>query len=189
MSGCATTSGPQPVASTAAQNKITSWDSRVQTLSEIENWNLKALIAIRNQSDAGTATLQWQQQLQKYHILIFGPIGTGSYELTGQPGKVELASSNGHRFYAKNPESLLQQQTGWKLPISHLHFWIRGLPAPGISAEKNLDHSNHLIGLKQDGWDIQFLRYVSVNGIDLPNKIFMNNSQVNVKIIINQWQF
>jgi len=185
LASCATV----PKEQSTTNNQNLSWNSRVQTLSQIESWDLKALIAIRSQKDAGSASLQWQQQNQNYHIQLFGPLGTGSYELTGQPGKVELAGSSGKRFYATSPEALLAQQTGWHLPISYLKYWIRGLPVPTIPAEKSFDSYNHLTKLKQEGWDIEFLRYTSINGIDVPNKIFFHNAQLNIKIIINQWHF
>ena len=183
LTGCATTQK-----NPTAQNENIPWDNRVQTLSGIVDFDLKSMIAIRNQADAGSASLQWQQQNQRYHILIFGPLGTGSYELTGEPGKVELATSSGKRFYATSPESLLMQQTGWQLPVSNLYYWIRGLPVPNVPAEKNFDAYHHLILLKQQNWIIHYLNYTSVNHIDLPQKIFLENPRINVKIVVNQWQ-
>src|SRR5689334_13077573 len=122
LSGCASLS-EQPQ---TAVNQPLSWDNRVQTLSDIQTWDLKALIAIRDSRDDVTATLIWQQQKQNYHITLFGPLGSHSYELTGQPGKVELAASNGQKFTANSPEQLLAQQAGWQLPVSNLYYWIRG---------------------------------------------------------------
>lgn len=178
-------------ASQTPQNEKLAWDNRVQTLSGIETWDLKGLIALRemHSKDDGTATLQWQQQHHHYHIALFGPLGSNSMELTGQPGRVELASANGKHFYANSPEQLLAQQTGWVLPVSNLYYWVRGIPVPNTPAEKEFDSYHHLTVLRQQGWTIQYLRYTSVRNIDVPSKIFLNNPDMNVKIVINQWQF
>ena len=64
----------------------------------------------------------------------------------------------------------------------------RGLPVPTAPAQKQFDQYHHLTQLIQQGWTIQYLNYISVNHIDVPNKLFLNNPELNVKIIITQWQ-
>lgn len=179
-------------ASQTPQNEKMGWNDRVQTLSAVQAWDLKGLIALRelhNGHDDWSANLQWQQQNQAYHIALFGPLGTNSYELTGRPGKVELAMANGKHAVASSPEALLAQQAGWTLPVSNLYYWVRGIPVPNMGAEKQFDSYHHLVVLRQQGWTVQYLRYTSVNHIDVPSKIFLNNPDLNVKLIINQWKF
>jgi outer membrane lipoprotein LolB len=180
LAGCATTA-------TNPQNQNVSWDSRVQTLSGIENWDLKALVSIRSQNDAGSASLNWQQHNQDYSLQLFGPLGTNSFKLEGAPGHVILQNPQGQIFKAKSPEQLLTQQTGWNLPVSDLYYWIRGLPVPTLPAQKRFDAYNHLSELTQQDWKIQYLRYTATTHGDLPNKIFITSPQLNVKIIINEW--
>lgn len=170
------------------QNKNLAWESRTQTLSAIQNWNVKGAVAIRTPQNAISASIQWQQHQENYHISLFGPLGSHSYELTGQPGAVTLAAANGQTFHAASAEELLAQQAGWRLPLANLRYWIRGLPVPNMPAEKQFDTYHHLVMLQQAGWAIQYLGFTSVNNIDVPNKIFLNNAQLNVKIVIYEWQ-
>lgn len=185
LTSCATV---QP-APKLAQNESMDWGQRVHTLNDVQKWNLHAQIALRqlHTSQAWSANLQWSQQKQNYHIALFGPLGTNSYELNGRPGNVELSMADGKHFTATSPETLLAKQTGWSLPVSNLYYWIRGLPVPSMSADKQFDNYYHLTVLKQDGWTIQYLRYTSVDRIDIPSKIFLNNPDLNVKIVISQW--
>jgi outer membrane lipoprotein LolB len=172
----------------APQNNTVSWDNRMHTLSRIQHWDLKGMLAIHDEKDNVSATLHWRQTQQAYTIDLFGPIGTYGFKLTGKPGKVALQNAKGQIFYAATPEALLAQQTGWQLPVSHLYYWVRGLPVPGIAAQKHFDAFNHLTELDQDGFHIQYLRYTVANHIDLPTKIFLNSNTLQVKIIVNQWQ-
>lgn len=171
----------------AAQNADVSWEARVRDLSRLQNWKLNALIAVRSAKESGSASLQWQQQNQSYHIVLFGPLGTNSYELTGQPGHVELAAANGKKVVANSPEQLLAEQSGWMLPMSHLYYWIRGLPVPHLPSQQQFDAYHHLVLLNQQGWSIQFLRYTSTHNMDLPSKIFLEHPQLKVRIVISQW--
>jgi outer membrane lipoprotein LolB len=166
-----------------------SWENRARTLSNIQHWNLKGLIAIRTTKDAWSANWQWAQNPADYTIALFGPLGSHSIQLTGTSGAVLLETSDGKKSHSTSPETLLEQQLGWRLPVSSLYYWIRGLPVPNISAQKQLDAFKRITVLNQQGWRIEYLRYLTLNQIDLPAKMVLNNSALNVKIIINRWEF
>ncbi|EKD73999.1 MAG: hypothetical protein ACD_45C00115G0002 [uncultured bacterium] len=175
---------PQP-----PQNQSLSWENRVSTLSGIQNWDLKGLIALRTAKNAWSANWQWQQVKHTYMISLFGPLGSNSFRLTGNPQNVLLETADGKKITAAHPESLLTEQLGWQLPVSYLHYWIRGLPVPNLAARKQFDAYHHLTLLMQQGWTIRYLNYVSVGHTDLPSKIFLANRALQVKIIISQWKF
>ena len=184
LTSCVTTQ----TESLVPQNQVVAWDARAQTLTKISRWDLNGMIAIRNPQDNITASLHWQQSAKDYSLYLFGPMGTNGFKLTGTQHQVALQNPRGQVFYASSPEALLAQQTGWKLPVSNLYYWIRGLPVPGMAAHKQLDAYNHLMQLHQDGWDIEYLRYTASRHIDLPTKIFLHTKDLSVKIIISQWQ-
>jgi outer membrane lipoprotein LolB len=183
LSGCASLTPLK-----TAQNRDVGWDDRVQSLSAIKSWNLKAAIALHTNKEADSGSLQWNQELDHYSFLLMGPLGSSSIMLTGGPDQVELITPQGKKFYAKSAEILLEQQTGWHLPVSQLAFWIRGLPAPESPAKKQFDSFHRLSVLEQAGWKIQFLRYTTVNHVDLPSKIFLNYPALSVRLVITQWQ-
>jgi outer membrane lipoprotein LolB len=183
LSGCASMATQQP-----AQNHHISWDERAETLSAIQDWDLKAAIALHANKAAESGSLHWEKNGEQYSILIYGPLGASTIVMTGSPGKVELLTPQGKKFYASSPEILLAQQTGWHLPVSQLNYWIRGLPAPESPALKHFDSFNHLMLLEQQGWNIQYLRYMTVNHVDLPAKIFLNYPGLSVRIVITNWQ-
>lgn len=182
LTSCATLPAPE-----APKNESISWDSRSSSLAKIKNWNLQGLVAIRTPKDAFSASMKWQQQARQYTILLSGPMGTSATQLIGSDHSVELTTADGKKFNAASPETLLAQQLGWQIPVSHLYYWIRGIPVPGLPANKHVDGFNHLTELTQDGFRIQYLRYSEVDHMDLPSKIYLNNRTLNVKIIISQW--
>src|SRR5437660_541205 len=107
LASCATVK-QQP----APQNKNVPVDNRVTTLSSIENWDLDAMIAIRNnaKNDAGSASMKWQQARNNYSISLFGPLGSNSVKLTGRPGRVTMETAYGQRTSAATPEMLLTEK-------------------------------------------------------------------------------
>lgn len=186
--GCATT--PAPVSNTPAvpSPSAMTWDQREKVLSQVHSWDIDAKIAIRNQKGADSANMQWKQANQQYSILLFGPLGSNQVRLTGKPGSVQLEMADGKKVNASSPEILLNQQTGYRLPVSNLYYWIRGMPVPNVAAQKRFDNENRLLELSQSGWLIQFSGYSAKGKIDMPDKIFLSNQAMTVKIIIHQWQ-
>ncbi|MDR3490727.1 MAG: lipoprotein insertase outer membrane protein LolB [Gammaproteobacteria bacterium] len=182
LAACATTP-----AQIAPENKVLPYSDRQQDLMHFKNWDINGKIAMRTEKDNLSASLQWHQSINNYKISLFGPLGTYSLTLTGQPGHVNLESSDGKKVTARSPEALVNQQTGWKLPVSDLYYWVRGLAVPNVPAQKTLDAYHHLSELDQKGWHIQYLNYTTSHNLDLPTKIFMNHSGLNLKIIINEW--
>ncbi len=186
LAGCATVHEQQPV----SLNQTTSWQQRQIALMHLQNWDISAVMAMRTHAgnEGGTANLKWQQHQQDYSIMLYGPLGADTTKIYGRPGRVFLETADGKKFDATTPELLLAQQTGWQLPVSDLYYWIRGLPAQGSPRRMQFDASHHLTQLNQSGWRIDYLRYSTVNQIDVPTKLTLENIRLKIKIVINQWQ-
>lgn len=165
--------------------------ARLQTLSHIQTFHLVGVLAIRTPHDAGSLHWQWQQKKSRryYTLTLQGPLGTGSVHLEGQGQKVMLQKADGKIVFANNPDQLLLQETGWRLPVSGFYYWVRSLPVPGTAAEKTFDTQNRLSLLKQQGWTIQYLHYTNVNGLDLPDKMSLTTSSVSLKVVVSRWDF
>lgn len=166
----------------------TSWQNREHALNQIQTWQINGKIAVQTAQDAGSATVDWTQNHDQYTLSLMGPLGSGGLKLTGKPGQVNLDTADGKHISAPTAEQLLAQTWGWHLPVSNLNYWIRGLPAPSAPANTHFDQYNRLTDLAQQGWNVQFLGYTRVNGIELPNKIAINSATLKSKIIIHQWK-
>jgi outer membrane lipoprotein LolB len=49
------------------------------------------------------------------------------------------------------------------------------------------DQYNHLIQLRQSGYTVEFTRYTSVKGVDLPSALRLEGYGVMVKVLIKNW--
>lgn len=171
-----------------ANNQTLSWSERAQQLTTISKWTLQGVAGIRTAKNAWTASLFWQQQKSAYQLHLFGPLGMNRIQLAGNAEQVTLSTSSQAPITAQDAQSLLQQQLGWKLPVNHLQYWIRGIPAPDKKAKLTKDNFNHLLTLQQDGWEINYQQYSNIDGIDLPTRLNLTNPQIQLRLVIKQWQ-
>jgi len=99
-----------------------------------------------------------------------------------------LEVANQGRFEAQTPEELLAAQLGWELPVSHLVWWVRGLPAPDSKSRLTLDGDSRLAHLEQDGWKVEYLSYTEQNGYWLPERMKVHGQDLDVTVVLKEWQ-
>ena len=64
------------------------------------------------------------------------------------------------------------------------------MPEPGVDDKKlsyTMTQGRCDVEMQQADWHISIKRYMNVDGVDLPAKIFMQNDQFKVKLIIQTW--
>ena len=157
-------------------------------MTQLDGWQINGKVGIRAPKDSGSATLFWLQRQDYYDIRLSGPLGRGAARLTGRPGNVTLEVANQGRYEASSPEELLGEQLGWSLPVSHLVWWVRGLPAPGSKSRVALNADSRLGQLEQDGWKIEYLSYVEQNGFWLPERVKLHGKDLDVTLVVKDWQ-
>lgn len=185
LAGCAGLTSRESV---EGQGDAKLWQAHKTQVAALNGWQISGKVGIRAPKDSGSGTLFWLQRQDYYDIRLSGPLGRGAARLTGHEGAVLLEVANQGRYQAESPEALLEEQLGWRLPISHLLWWVRGLPAPGSKSTVTLDTSSHLAKLVQDGWQVQYLSYVEQNGYTLPERIKLHGKNLDITLVIKDWQ-
>lgn len=167
------------------------WRKHKASLETLDDWQIKGRIAVRSEDDGGSASFDWQQQGDQYRIRLRGPFGQGAVVMNGDADGVWLHRADHSPVFALNPERLLEQQTGWRVPVSGLRYWLRGLPVPDEQHRYQLDNKGYLLDIKQRDWQIDFSNYNAYNALNnrvLPTRLKLHHQPLRVKIIIDAWQ-
>lgn len=189
LAGC---SSLAPRESLKGPGTAAAWKAHKQKITPLDGWQISGKVGIRAQnagkSESGSATLFWLQRQDYYDIRLSGPLGRGATRLTGHPGEVSLEVASQGRYQASSAEALLEENLGWSLPVSHLFWWVRGLPASGSRSRLALDSDSRLARLEQDGWQVEYLRYAEHDGYWLPERIKLHGPNIDVTLVIKDWQ-
>ena len=194
LSGCAST--PITTDSAGAES---AWLARQAALAAVPAWTLVGRIAVNNDNNAASdgapgavnisATLNWAQQPGDYRIDVVPPFGQGAIHLEGNSEGVVMQLPGGRQLRAASPDALLYAQTGLRLPISSLRYWVMGSPDPASGVRKALDDTGRALWLEQSGWRIEFLRYSQINGLDMPDKLTVTRPPMHLRLVIDRWEF
>ena len=179
--GCA---GRAPLPTTASEAQ---WQQHRARVAALVAWQARGRVGMRAGDEGWSASFDWRQQDDRFRIRLSGPFGRGVLQLAGDGNLVVLEQADGPRRAARSAEQLLEDETGWQLPVSGLRYWLLGLPQPQREERHRLDPQGRLAELEQDGWQIEFRRYQAVDGLDLPAKLALRNRTLDVKLVIQQW--
>ena len=119
-------------------------------------------------------------------LLLLTPLGQGVARILSRPGEARLTAGESQHA-APDAETLTEQLLGWRLPLSGLAWWALGSNAPGSASRVELDAGGRIARLTQDGWDIEYLRYVAVEGRELPGSLEARRPGLEIRLSVDQW--
>jgi outer membrane lipoprotein LolB len=112
-------------------------------------------------------------------------------KLDKTPQQVSLLSGDGKTYRDTDEERLLQRQSGVKLPLKGMQYWVRGLSSPQYKVDKlTLDNLGRPQAIYQAGWKISYSRYLNNRFDAMPRKVVITRDKDNVylKMIAKQWK-
>lgn len=164
------------------------WQAHRQSVQPITHWTLQGKLGLRSARESGSGTLYWRQELDTYDIRLSGPLGRGATRLSGDSGGVLLEIAGQPPVSASSTEQLLEEQIGWRLPVEHLLWWVRGLPSPGSPSRLQLDTDSRLARLTQAGWVVEYSRYQTIGDVTLPQRLQLSGHDVLLTLVVTQWE-
>lgn len=148
-------------------------------LASLSTWQLRGKMGIR--SDAGNANLSfvWNESPGRYDISLKGTLGVAIATVTGTGNQVVLNLPDGSIYRSNRVENLIEDHVGFRLPVSLLRYWVRGLPDPGYEVHPREQ------GFLQQGWQVEFQQFSTAG----PRKILIEQDDIRLKLAALEWVY
>ncbi len=186
LAACARPAGVSDAAARAV------WEAQQQLLRGVDRWDLHARAALRLEGEAYQVGIRWRRGPEHFTLLLEAPFGQGVIRIDALPfGGYELGLPDGQRFAGDSPEVLLEEVTGWSLPVDGLEYWIRGLPRPDSDYRYRSDGDGRARWIRQDDWSIDYLAYFGDDvaaSAGLPRRIDLERDEISLRLVIERWQ-
>lgn len=184
MSGCAT-----PV----RENQSVDSQLHQQRLAKLSQWQIKGRLAFKSSQEKVSAYMRWRQQGKEFDLKLTTFIGTSIMAMQSRPGFTQIEADD-QIYTDQDASSLIQQVTGWNIPVGKLALWVKGQHTRSDNVV--FDEGGLLSSLKAKcracaPWILTYSRYKMVSGIWLPHDIVLTNSsdaENQIKIKITDWQ-
>jgi outer membrane lipoprotein LolB len=189
LHGCGTPPVKKPSVVVPQATTTAQWKNHQEKMMALNQWQAEGRLAVTQGKKGANASFVWQQTGDHFDVKLFGPFGSGAVYISGNPQWVTLKETNGKIHSAKSPEQLLQSVAGWQVPLTGLHYWMRGIPSPkGQTTQHQIGDHGFLQSLQQDGWQIDYDGYLVDNATVLPSKLNLQNKKLKVKMVIKNWK-
>ncbi|MCL7743897.1 lipoprotein insertase outer membrane protein LolB [Guyparkeria hydrothermalis] len=190
LGGCASFApGPAP----ATPEQLAAWEAHSDRVETLTDWAFSGRAAVKSGLKGGSVSVEWTQVGQVTALTMRGPFDTGRLAMTGTPRRMLITDGDGNRHLTEQPMALLEEQTGWVIPLAALPRWLRGLPEQSLSELPNdayeLDESGHLSRLTESGWAIEYARYApeGSRALSLPHFVELKQDGMRIRIVVDAW--
>lgn len=171
---------------TPVANPEISWSNHQKLLSDIQSFKLEGKAGFSEGKTGQTIHFMWVQADGDYTLDFYGPLNVKVATLVKNQTGITLLTSKG-KLVSDDPESLMQQELGFSLPIEGLQFWILGLPQDQTS-EKKINAYGYLKSLREDGWSIEYLQYESFHDLGWPSLMTLKQGPYRVVLSVQHME-
>jgi len=159
-----------------------------QALTKVEDWRLQGKMNLRVPGESETVRVNWSNSAENYSIRLSGSLGIGATWIRGDASGVRMERSGEETIFAATPEDLVYTLLGRDLPISDLHYWVRGIPATFPRPDAlEFAPEGMLTHLNQAGWSLEYSDFQAVGAWNLPGKIIARRDDLRLTLLISNW--
>jgi len=156
---------------------------------QVGNFALEARFALRVSPPDGKpensgGRLSWTHKNDDDRILISNPLGVGLAEIDAGPTRSRLRTGDGQDFESSDPDALIEQVTGQRLPVRQLPEWLLGRGAP---TDIESDAIGRPVRVNEAGWQIDYAYADSAPGA-LPERVTLSrDKEIELLLRIEEW--
>ncbi|MDP3539159.1 MAG: lipoprotein insertase outer membrane protein LolB [Azonexus sp.] len=158
---------------------------------QIRNFALEARFALRvtlpeqpPQSSGGRLT--WTHKNGNDRILVSSPLGYGLAEIETTPTLSRLRTADGQTRESTDPDALMEEVTGRRLPVTRLPAWLLG--RSGGAAQIDIDDQKRPLLLREAGWRVDYA-YEDETAAALPARVTLSrDGEIELRLRIEEWK-
>jgi len=130
--------------------------------------------------------LNWTHQNRIDRVLLSSPLGYGLAEIETTPELSRLHTAEGKTRESTDPDALIEDVTGQRLPVTRLPAWLLG--RGGGDAHIEPDAFGRPSTLREAGWQVDYA-YDDETPTALPARLTISrDGEIELKLRIEEWK-
>jgi outer membrane lipoprotein LolB len=158
---------------------------------QVRDFALEARFALRVSApgqapQSAGGRLSWTHRRDHDRILVSSPLGYGLAEIETTPTLSRLKTSDGKTRESSDPDALMEEATGQRLPVARFPAWLLGRPDGAARIE--LDALGRPTQLHEAGWQVDYA-YDDETSDALPARVTLNrDGEIELRLRIEEWK-
>ena len=158
--------------------------------SQQENWDfwVSGKLAVTSAGEGHSARFNWRQLADHYEIEVWGPLGQGRTQLSGDAQQMTV--KRGTRLLdSGHPDDVMLRHLGWTFPVDALPAWLRGNPHADLALSAVDEDDDGLVhGFRQAGWLVGFERFKQFDQGVRPRRITATRDDYRVRVVVGEYR-
>lgn len=187
---------PTPLPSEPQANEAERWQHRVSAINAMTAWRVRGKVAYRLPDDAGSASLDWQQQDTRSELRLAGPLGAGSTRISNEGALLRLQRDGIERLYPADAAPWLPEGKLLPVPVNAIQHWLRGVPDPTLRLDALQLENALALRIEQDGWLVTYDEYgdqpdAAENAVlALPIRLSLQHAGtgLSLRVLLRDWR-
>jgi len=158
---------------------------------QIRDFSLSGRFALRvtlpgEKAQSSGGRLTWTHLNRSDRVLLASPLGYGLAEIETTPELSRLKTAEGKTRESDDPDALIEEVTGQRLPVTRLPAWLLG--RGGGEARIETDPLGRPGRLHEAGWQVDY-SYDDATPAALPARLTISrNGEIELKLRIEEWK-
>ena len=187
LAGCRTVPAPAPAV--PGPGADAPWSEQYAALATLDGYSLTGRVAVAANGQGFSANLRYRQKQQRADLALDGPMGIGGMRMQFDERELTVTNSSGETLDGAAARAEIERRLGFELPLVELRWWLLGLPAPGMPAEKHEAAAGGAItDFAQNGWRVSILSRAPGLGFSLPERLTAEREGARLKLLVESWQ-
>ena len=158
---------------------------------QISDFSLEARFALRvtrpeQAPQSAGGRLSWTHQNGGDRVLLASPLGYGLAEIETTPTLSRLRTADGKTSESADPDALIEEVTGQRLPVSQLPSWLLG--RSGGDARIENDAHKRPARLVESGWQVDYSYADDLPGALPAGLTLSHGNAIELRLRIEEWR-
>lgn len=123
----------------------------------------------------------WRDKQGRLTLDLTNPFGNILARISVEPGQATLTQANGETIRATDPDGLVQQAVGQRVPVRDLREWLK-IPLRTVPSMQEIkrDDQGRISSFVQSGWEVELSRFDEQG----PRLLVLSRREANKQIVI-----
>lgn len=158
---------------------------------QVGDFTLEARFALRvtlpdQAAQSSGGRLSWTHKNGDDRLLVSSPLGYGLAEIETTPTTSRLRTADGTIRESADPDALMEEVTGQRLPVTRLPAWLLGRASGTAQIAK--DQQQRPSRLLEAGWQVDYA-YEDETPSALPSRLTLSrDGEIELRLRIEEWK-
>lgn len=156
-------------------------------------WSVSGRVALSDGESGGQLNITWADRQDHVEVVLRSRLGGRWWRLVFNDEQAQLSAHDRPTERLGDADELVAQATGWPVPVTAMHDWIRGLEVPPKRAGDAANGVDDAI-INDGGWRVEVTEHGWVTGaagqaVRLPKRLQAERPPHRIRVVFGEWEW